>query len=88
MVLVTDFARGVSVLRPLPLPPSPCARWVRVWTSLTASLLLSLVWLGSFTWLFLRYCALGMAIWIFANFITWILSEHLHCPKVIQVSAV
>jgi hypothetical protein len=55
MVLVTDFARGVSVPRPLPLPPSPCARWVRVGSSLAASLLLSLVWLASFTRLFLRY---------------------------------
>ncbi len=55
MVLVTDFARGVSVPRPLPMPPSPCARWVRVGSSLAASLLLSLVWLASFTRLFLRY---------------------------------
>ena len=55
MVLVADFARGVSVPRPLPAPPTPCASWVNIVVSLGASLILSLAWVSGFIWLFMRY---------------------------------
>ena len=50
MLLVTQFARSVSLPRPLAPPPS-CAR---LCVSLTVALLLSVVWLGAFAWLFIR----------------------------------
>ena len=50
MLLVTNFARTVSLPRPLSPPPS-CAR---ISLTLSLALLLTLTWLGAYAWLFIR----------------------------------
>ena len=62
MVLVTDFARGVSVPRPLPAPPTPWAHWTALTCSLALSLLLTLAWLAAYIWLFVRLVAIKLLI--------------------------
>lgn len=50
MVLVTDFARCVSL--PRPLSPPTCSRLA---LTVTASLCLTTAWLSAYAWLFVRY---------------------------------
>ena len=72
MVLVTDFARGVSVPRPLPAPPSPCTRWVALTCSLVSSLILTISWVTGYIWLFVR---------LFSFFTRFFLSETCYLAK-------
>ena len=50
MLLVTNFARTVSLPRPLSPPPS-CTR---LCLSLSLALLLTATWVAAYAWLFIR----------------------------------